>query len=110
MGCLHGVRILVTKAPKANCIRTVTPRAYGREIPVMAAVAVRQKVVIIGHFSPSFYLQSLQSFLFVRLNQEQLYVLIALKNRTKPNELDELKYHKNLTRLCYAFMHAQIKT
>ena len=50
-------------------------------IPVMTAVAVRKKVVGIGHFSPSFYLQSI--FLFVRSNQEQFYVLIALKIREK---------------------------
>ena len=53
------------------------------EIPVMAAIAVRKKVISIGHFSPWFRLQSLQSFLFVKLNQEQLYVLIALKIREK---------------------------
>jgi len=41
-------------------------------IPVMAAVVVRQKVVSIGHFLPSFCLESLQFFLFVR------FVLIAL--------------------------------
>ena len=52
-------------------------------VPVMAAVAVRKKVVNIGHFSLSFYIQSLQFFLFVRSNQEQLYVLIALKIREK---------------------------
>ena len=50
-------------------------------IPVMAAVAVRKKVVSIGHFSPSFYLQTLHFFLFVVSNQEQLYVLIAEKIR-----------------------------
>ena len=33
-------------------------------LPVMAAVAVRKKVVNIGHFSPSLCLQSLQIFLF----------------------------------------------
>ena len=38
------------------------------DLPVLAAVAVRKKVVGIGHFSPSFYLQSLQIFLFVRSN------------------------------------------
>ena len=32
------------------------------KIPVMAAVAVRKKVVSIGHFSPCFYLQSLNFF------------------------------------------------
>ena len=52
-------------------------------IPVMAAVAARKKVVSIGHFSPSFYLQSLQFFLFIRLNQELLYESIALKIRKK---------------------------
>ena len=49
-----------------------------KQLPVMAAVAVRKKVVSIGHFLPSFCLQSLQ-FLFVKSNQKQLYVLIALK-------------------------------
>ena len=50
-------------------------------IPVMAAIAVRKKVVSIGHFSSSFCLQSLQFSLFVQSNQE--YVLIALKIREK---------------------------
>ena len=49
-------------------------------LPVMAAVAVRKKVVSIGHFLPSFFLQSLQLFLFVRSNQKQLYVLINWKS------------------------------
>ena len=41
----------------------VTRNGYsGQKIPVMAAVAVRKKVVSIGHF----YLYSLQSFLLVR--------------------------------------------
>ena len=53
------------------------------DVPVMAAIAVRKKVVSIGHFSPSFCLQSLQRFLFVRSNQVQLYVLIVLKIREK---------------------------
>ena len=64
----------------------------------MAAIAVRKKVISIGHFSPCFRLQSQQTFLFVRLNQEQLYVLNVLKireNRNEPNELDELKYSKS---------------
>ena len=52
-------------------------------LTVMAANAVRKKVVIIGHFSPSFCLQSLQIFLFVRSNQEQLYVLNKLKIRER---------------------------
>ena len=48
------------------------------QIPVMAAVAVRKKVVSIGHFSSSFCFQSLQIFLLVRSNQEHLHVLVAL--------------------------------
>ena len=48
-------------------------------LPVMAAVAVRKKVVSIGYFSPYFCLQSLKFLLFVTSNQKQLYVLIALK-------------------------------
>ena len=52
-------------------------------LPVIAAVAVRKKVVSIGHFSPNFCFQSLQIFLFVRSNQGQLYVLMALKIREK---------------------------
>ena len=39
-------------------------------ISVMAAVAVRKKVVSIGHFLPRFYLQSIQIFVFIRLNQD----------------------------------------
>ena len=36
----------------------------------------------------------IEIFFFIKLNQKQLYVLIALKIRTEPNELDELKYSK----------------
>ena len=56
---------------------------YHKMLPVMAADAERKKGVSISHFSPSFCLQSLQIFLLVRSNQEQLYVLIALKIREK---------------------------
>ena len=52
-------------------------------LPVMAAIAVRKKVESIGQFSLSFCLQSLKIVLFVRSNQEQLYVLIVLKIREK---------------------------
>ena len=48
----------------------------------MAAVAVKKKVVSVVYFS-NFRLQSLQLFLFVKSNQKQLYVLIALKIREK---------------------------
>ena len=57
-------------------------RALTELLPVMATVAVRKKVVRVGHFSPCFYLQSLK-FFFIRSNQKQLYVLIALKIREK---------------------------
>ena len=50
-------------------------------LPVMAAVAVRKKVVSVVHFSPNFCLQSLQFILFVRSNQ--VLVLVALKIREK---------------------------
>ena len=73
-------------------------------VPVMAAIALRKKVISIGCFSPWFRLQSLQTFLLVRLNQEQLYVLIAPKNRTEPNELDELKYSKSLNQI-FSYAH-----
>ena len=52
-------------------------------LPVMAAIAVRKKAISIGHFSLCFRFQSLQFFFFVRLNQEQLYVLNAPKIREK---------------------------
>ena len=44
-----------------------------KSLPVMAAITVRKKVVIVGHFPSSLCPQSLQHFLFVRLNYEQLY-------------------------------------
>ena len=72
-------------------------------LPIMAAVAVRKKVVSVVHSSLGFSLQSLQFYLFVRSNQEQLYVL---KNRTEPNELDELQYSKLLNQTTsYAHWH-----
>ena len=49
---------------------------------VIEAIAMK-KIVSIGHFPQSYFLESQQFFLFVRLNQEQLYVLIALKIRKK---------------------------
>ena len=56
---------------------------HGIDVPVMATVAVRKKVVSIRQFSPNFYFQFLQSFLFVRSKQQYLYVLIELKIREK---------------------------
>ena len=59
----------------------------------MAAVAVRKKVVSVGHFSPSFCFQSLQIFLFVILNQKQL---IALKIRKKKDRAKWARWAKML--------------
>ena len=54
-----------------------------QKLPARAPVAMRKKVGSIGHFSPCFCLQSLQIVLLVKSNQEQFYVLIALKIREK---------------------------
>ena len=64
------------------------------KIPVMAAIAVRKKVVRIGHFSPSFCPQSLYFFLLDQIKSNRMYWLHwkSEKSRTEPNELDELKY------------------
>ena len=61
---------------------------------------MRKKVVSIGHFLPKLFSSVTAIFSFVKSDQEQLHVLIALKireNRTDPNELDELKYTKSLS-------------
>ena len=89
-------------------------------LSVMAAVAVRKKVVNIGHFSPSFYIQSLQSFyLLDQINKKCVYWLHCKseKNRTEPNELDELKYSKSLNQItsdthwhAFLYLHAYIYT
>ena len=67
-------------------------------LPVMAAVAVRQKVVSIGHFSPCFYFQSLKFFFFLldQIKSNCMYWLHwkSEENGTEPNELDELEYSK----------------
>ena len=52
-------------------------------ISVMAAVAVRKKVVSIGHFSPSFRLQSLQSFLFASRGAGSVKLPRSMKIPTK---------------------------
>ena len=67
----------------------------------MAAVAVRKKVVIIGHFSPRFCLQSLQIFLFVRSEKDELDEL-KLGELGELDELDELRYSKSLQTTSYA--------
>ena len=78
-------------------------------IPVMAAIAVRKKVISIGHFSPCFRLQSLQIFyLLEEIKSDYMHWMHwkSVKNRTEPNELDELKYSKSLTLMTsYAHLH-----
>ena len=73
----------------------------GDVLPVMAAVAVRKKVVSIGHFSPNFYLQSMHFFhLSDQIKSNCMYVcIVGMKNKTEPNELDELKYSKSLNQI-----------
>ena len=87
----------------------------------MASIAVRKKVISIDHFSLCFQLQLLRFFLFVRSNQEQLYVLNALKIREKfdlakwarwakilkiTHPDDQLKYSKTSSQMSsYAHWH-----
>ena len=133
------------------------------ELPVMATIAMRKKVVSIGHFSPSFWLLSLQfvspnkldnssyvntsnggcrreeksrkhwsfftkflsfvtAIFFYLFDQIKSYCMYWLhwkseKNRTEPNELDELKYSKSLNQMtsyahwhAFLYLHAYIKT
>ena len=78
-------------------------------IPVMAAVVVRKKVVSIGHFSPSAYLQSLHFFyLLDQINSNCMYRLHwkSEKIMIEPNELDEQRYSKLLNQMTsYAHWH-----
>ena len=88
-------------------------------LPVMAAVAVRKKVVSIGHFLPSFYLQSQHFFyLLDQIKSNCMYWLHwkSEKNRIEPNELDELQYSKSLNQISsyahskvFLYLHAQLK-
>ena len=71
---------LISMKPKASSRHTE------QHLPVIAAIAVRKKFVSTGYFSLSFYLQSLQLLLFVRLYQKLLYELIALKIRKKSDK------------------------
>ena len=56
-----------------------------KTVPVMAAVAVRKKVVSIGHLLAFTKILCLvtANFFSIRSNKEQLYELIALKIREK---------------------------
>ena len=78
----------------------------------MAAIAVRKKVISIGHFSPCFRLQSLQFFyLLEEIKSNCMYWMHwkSEKNRTEPNELEMTSYaHWD----AFLYLHAQtsIKT
>ena len=63
----------------------------------MAAIAVRKKVISIGHFSPCFRLQS-TFYLLEEIKSNCMHWMHwkPEKNRTEPNELTELKYSKSL--------------
>ena len=83
----------------------------------MAAVAVRKKVVSIGHFSPSFCLQSF----FHLLYQIKSYCINWLhwkleKNRTEQNKLDKLEYLKSFIKTtryaqwpAFLYLHTQTR-
>ena len=85
-----------------------------KKIPVTAAIAVRKKVVSIGHFSPCFRLQSLQMFDLleeIKSNYTHWMYWKSEKNRTEPNELNELKYSKSLTQMTsHAHWHILVFT
>ena len=98
-------------------IKLIQPTVAKLDIPVMAAVAVRKKVVKVVHFSPCFCLSSLQLFsLLDPIKSNIMYWLHwkSEKKRTEPKELDELKYLKSLNQTTsYAYrhaLHAKIKT
>ena len=75
----------------------------------MAAVAVRKKVVSIGHFSPSFCFQSVQIILLVR---SKLRALACIGCNVNPrniglsqNELDETKNDYKITQHTTSYAH-----
>ena len=52
-------------------------------IPVMAAIAVRKKVISIGDFSPCFLLQSLQFFFICEINSRAIVCIKCTENQRK---------------------------
>ena len=81
--------VLITRCkPPKNCCTPIYSLVIG----------VRKKVISIGHFSPCFCHQSLK-YLLDKIKSNCMYWLHwkSEKNRTEPNELDELKY-SNSTR------------
>ena len=91
-------------------------------LPVMAAVAVRKKVVSISHFSfvsghcKSFYLLDQIKSNCMYCNCMDWLHWKSAKNRTEPNEQDELKCSKSLNQTtsyahwhAFLYLHAHIK-
>ena len=94
---------LVILEARINCRSFLNPLSpwelndLKQRLPVMAAVAMRKKVISTGDFSPCFYFQSLNSvYLSDQIKSNCLHWLYwkSESNRTEPNELDELKYSK----------------
>ena len=99
-----------------NCTYRYHSSSYRRllKIPVMAAVAVRKKVINIGCFSPKKFF-----YLLDQIKSNYIYWLHwkSEKTRTEPNELDELKCSKSLNQTigyahwhAFLYLHAPIKT
>ena len=82
-------------------------------LPVMAAIAVRKRVISIGHFSSCYCLQSLQIFCLleeIKSNCMHWMHWKSDKKRTEPNELDELKYSKSLIQIHLSHLKLEKKT
>ena len=63
LGLNHLKSHLIPFFAEFNCLNLIEIDNFAKsKVPVMAAIAVRKKVISIGHFSPCFCLQSLQIF------------------------------------------------
>ena len=75
LGLNHLKSHLIPFFAEFNCLNLIEIDNFAKlKVPVMAAIAVRKKVISIGHFSPCFHLQSLQFFFYFQSNQ---YIQIA---------------------------------
>ena len=112
LSTLDVISLLCNEFPDSDVLPTCRKKEWNREaafswIPVLAAIAVRKKVISIGNFSASFCLQSLQFFFHLLLDQIKSNCIYWLHWKTEPNELDELKYSKSLNQTTsYAHWHA----
>ena len=95
----------------------LTRQSSFHSLPVMAAVAVRKKVVSIGQFSfVSGYCRFFYSLDQIKSNCMYWLHWKPEKDRTEPNELDELKCSKSLKQTtsyahwhAFLYLHAHIK-